>query len=111
MAATTTWTKVTDQEDNLVKGQLYYKIYTFKGTASYSTGGEGVTVATDIGLDSADTIRSLVSCIDPATTYIGLHDATNTKIMFLVAATGVEVANTTNVSATVMTAVFLVEKG
>jgi len=116
MGVTASWTKVYSGDDYMLSGDVsqYEKRYTFLGSNSYATGGETFPSAADfettVEIASGHSIAD-VKFYDNSATYLCVLDDANDKVKFLVAATGVEVANTTDVSSTTMTAVVTVERG
>lgn len=72
------------------------QIMRITGTASYPTGG--YDLAESFVVNTVDRQSPLVGLNDGGTN-IALVDTVNKKVKFIVAATGLEVANATNVSA------------
>jgi hypothetical protein len=91
MAATYTVTRVA------VPGDLKSWECTITGDSSYATGGYAVTPAS-FGMNSITGIVPL----GVVAGNVAQYDATNAKIRFIVAATGAEVANTTNVATSIL---------
>ena len=112
MPATGSWTKVVDEDDYIQKGKTFTKVYTFKMNASYATGGDGVTPATDIGLDSADSILACeIHEAAGARTVDLRYDTANDKVLAYNAGTNTQTTSATDLSAPVHTAVFTCLKG
>lgn len=114
MAATTNWTKVHDGDDYARSGDAstFKKVYTFKCSSSYATGGDPVTPATDIALQSGD---SIVACeVNEETglnTYTPKYDLTNNKVLLFDKNSGAEVSSTTDVSGATFRAEFTIARG
>lgn len=71
---------------------------TFAGPASYTTGGETQDFAADHGLNTAPNIRyGYARAVGSA--HYAVYDTATSKWIFYVAGTGVEVAATTDLSA------------
>lgn len=116
MGVSASWTKTYSGDDQMLSGDAsqYEKRYTFVGSGTYATDGETFPSAADfettVEIPSGHSIAD-VKFYDNSATYLAVLDDANDKVKFLVAATGVEVANATDVSNTTMTAVVTVERG
>lgn len=116
MGATTNWTKVHDDDDYIRAGHsgLIEKIYTFKMAASYATGGDTVTPATDISLATGDTIVDCVIIENQGlhTTDLAKYDFANNKVLlYTIATSHAEVSNASDNSAETYRAHFWVQRG
>jgi hypothetical protein len=78
-----------------VPGDLKAMEATITGDSSYATGGYAVTAA-NFNLNA---ITGIV-CLGNNTARHAVYDPTAGKVLFIVTATGAEVANTTNVATT-----------
>lgn len=113
MASTTNWTKVHDDDDFARSGNAatLRKLYTFKCNSSYVSGGDDVTPATDINLQTGDTIIACnITEPDGSRAYEARYDAVNNKVVLYDKDTGASMGNG-DYSAPTFLAEFQVKRG
>ena len=109
MAAPGNWNKVYDEDDSVPRRSVVKKIYSFTGNASYATGGDSITEATDIALGTGDTIVG-ATFHDPTMAYDAVYDQANNKILLFDANTITQVSAAVDTSGTTIMAHFDVLK-
>ncbi len=109
MAATGNWNKIYDEDGSVPRRSIVKKIYSFTGNASYATGGDGITEATDINLAAGDTIVN-AEFHDSTMAYDCVYDQANNKILYFTANTITQISSTTDTSGVTIMAHFDVLK-
>lgn len=113
MGATANWNKVYDDEDKLSQSMSnsITKIYDFKCSTGYATGGESIDLAANIGLDSESSVVGChISQKDGEITFDPRYDFENDTVKLFDKAAATEVTNGTNVNAPTFRAEFTIKR-